>query len=321
MKSNVTKVVIVGAGAVGSIAAFNLVAKGVAAEVVLVDVNKTKAQAEVWDLQHSLDFHSRNVRITLGEYEDCKDADIVVITASAPWTGENNRILMQDKTAAIMRSIVPSVMQSGFDGIFVVVSNPVDCISWQVMQLSGLPKNRVIGTGTILETARLKQIVGQLVGMDLHSVDAVAIGEHGDSLLIPWSHIRLGGKSIQQVLADNGKRFEDVDLNNLAQKVKYAGWHVMQAKGNTQFGIGSAVTAIVKAILQDDNKVYALSTYLDGEYGIKGIYCGVPAILGRDGIKEVAEFNLTEEEYKGLLQSADVIRSCIHRLEEYKQNA
>ena len=314
MKKHVTKVVIIGAGAVGATAAFSLVVKGVAAEITLVDINRDKAQGEIWDMQHSMEFQSRNVRVSLGDYAACGDADIVVITASAPFGGEQSRLQMLHKSAAIMRSIVPPIMESGFDGIFVVVSNPVDVMTHLVQTLSGIPASRVIGTGTLLETARLKQIIGQIMDMDPRSIDAYVMGEHGDSMMVPWSHVRTGGKPFTEVLRDNPARFANVNLQELVQRTKNAGHEVLRAKGNTQYGIASAITGIVTAILRDENKIYPVSACLQGEYGIRGVYCGVPAMLNRHGIVEIGEFNLTPEELAQLQQSAAVLRAHIDRL-------
>ncbi len=314
MKSNVTKVVIVGAGAVGATTAFSLVVRGVAAEVVMIDVNRGKAQGEIWDMQHSMDFQSRNVRLTLGELTDCADADIVVVTASAPFSGETSRLQMLHKSEAIMRSIIPPIVQSGFDGIFIVVSNPVDVMTWLVRELSGFPKSRVLGTGTLLETARLKQILGQIMEMDPRSIDAYVMGEHGESMMVPWSHVRTGGKPFSEVLHDNRSRFVGVDLNELVDRTRLAGSEVLKAKGNTQYGIASAVTGIVTAILRDENKIYPVSAYLEGEYGIGGVYLGVPAMLNRHGVAEIGEFNLTPEELAQLHASAEVLRAHIGRL-------
>ena len=305
---------IVGAGAVGTTTAFSLVVKGVAAEVSLIDINVQKAQGEIWDLQHSMDFQSRNVRVTLGSYADCGDADIVVITASLPMTGAKNRLELLEKTEAIMRSIVPPILASGFDGIFVIVSNPVDIMTYLVRELSGFPKNRVIGTGTILETARLKQILGQIMDMDLRSIDAYVMGEHGESMMIPWSHVRAGGKPFVEILADNPRRFENISLDAILEKIRSAGHDVMRAKGNTQYGIAGAVTGIVSAILRDENKIFPVSAYLDGEYGIRGVYCGVPAMINRNGIAEIGEFNLSDAELAQLRASAAVLREYTGRL-------
>lgn len=315
MRAHITKVGIIGAGAVGASVAFSLVVKGVAAEIVLVDINRQKAMGEALDLRHCMDFQRRNVRVSCGGYEECRDADIVVITAAAPYNGETDRLAMQDKTASIMKTAVPAIMDSGFDGIFVVVSNPVDIISYQVMKLSALPKSRVIGSGTILETARLKQEIGEIMDMDPRSVDAYVMGEHGDSMMIPWSHVRAGGKKFEEILEDHPRRFRNISLDELSRRTREAGGTVLKAKGNTQYGIAGAVTGIVTAILQDENKLYPVSAFLEGEYGLNGLYCGVPAILNRRGIREIGEFHLTEREQRQLRASADIIRGAMSRLE------
>lgn len=314
MKTNHSKVVVIGAGAVGSTAAFSILVTGIAAEVVLVDVNGNRAKGEALDMHHSIDFLSRNVNVHSGGYEECANADIVVITAAAPFNGESTRLDMLYKTEKIVGSIVPSVMASGFDGIFVIVSNPVDIISYQVLKLSGLPKERVIGTGTALESARLKAILGEIINIDPRSIDCYVMGEHGDSMMVPWSHVRTGGKNLIEVLKDNPDRFSHVNLDNLTHKTKMAGWEIMDLKGNTSYGIGSAVCGIVRTILHDENKMMPVSVYLDGEYGEHGIFCGVPAILNRNGLSEIAQFHLSEDEMEQFHQAAATIRENTHRL-------
>ena len=311
---NVTKVVIIGAGAVGSTVAYSLVLKGIAAEVVLVDRNLSKARGEALDMQHSMEFQNRNVRIYAGDYKDCADADMVIITAAAPLGGEIDRLAMQDKSAAIVSSIVPKVMESGFDGIFLVVSNPVDVMAYLVYKISGMPKERVIGTGTVLEPARLKHAIGEIMNMDPRSVDAYVMGEHGDSMMVPWSHVRAGGKNFPEILKDSPERFKGVTLERIVEQTRLAGREVLVAKGNTQYGIASAVTGIVKAILHDENKMLPVSVYLDGEYQVEDVYCGVPAILNRTGVKEIGEFHLTPKEQQQFMESAAVLKSAAARL-------
>lgn len=230
MQTHITKVAIIGSGAVGSTVAFSLVVKGVAATVALVDINRQKAMGEAMDLRHSMDFQRRNVRVASGGYDECRDADIVVITAAAPYNGETDRLAMQDKTAAIMKKAVPEIMESGFDGIIVVVSNPVDIISYQVMKLSGLPKSRVIGTGTILETARLKQEIGQIMDMDPRSIDAYVMGEHGDSMMIPWSHVRARGQEISGHTAGSSGAVSRCGLGRRGNTYEERGRHGSESK-------------------------------------------------------------------------------------------
>lgn len=314
MKLHNSKVVIVGAGVVGSTIAFCLTVRGICSEVVIIDVNYEKALGEVQDLKHSIEYLERNVSVKAGTYEECRDADIVVLTCAAPRNGETNRLSMIKDTSLIIRSVTEQIMAQGFDGHIVVVSNPVDVMSYYVYKLSGLPKNQVIGTGTALESARLKQIIGEIMNIDPKSVQAFSMGEHGDSQMVPWSHVRAGGKGFCDILEDNRKRFFQVDLEELVQKTKLAGHEVLIRKGSTQYGIASAATAIIAAILRNENKMIPVSTYLEGEYGIYDVYCGVPAILNITGVKEIGEFRLTGEERLRLRESADLIKEYIKQL-------
>ena len=307
------KVVIIGAGQVGTTIAFSLVVQEVCAEITLIDLDPTKALGEAMDLRHGIEYFGRNVKINVGTYEDCKDADIVVITASAPYSGENNRIQMMDKSATIIRSIVPSVMESGFDGIFVVVTNPVDIISYMVYKLSGLPKNQVIGTGTAIETSRLKQHIGHTLNIDPRNVEALVLGEHGDSLFVPWSLARAGGKNLMEIIKDNPEH-NSMDLNEIEISTRKAGFDVLAKKGNTQYGIASVATGIIRAVLRDEYRAIPVSTLLEGEYGIHDAFCGVPAILNRYGVVDVVELHLEEAEQSSFEKSVGVIKEQIKKL-------
>ncbi len=303
-----TKVVIIGAGAVGTATANCILTRGLTSEIVLVDINKNKALGEVLDMQHSMEYQVRNTILKAGEYEDCKDADIVILTVAAPFDGVLDRQLFRDKTAKILKSVVPEVTKSGFDGIFVVVSNPVDVMTQYVMELSGFDKSKVIGTGTILESSRLKFILGNMLNVNAKSIDAYVLGEHGDSMVIPWSHIRLASKPFLEVINDNKDIYGEVNLDEIYEKTKFAGHEVMKAKGNTMYGIASGVNAIVSAILLNEYRTLPVSAYLDGEYGVKGVYCGVPAVIGQDGIIDVGQYNLSAKEMEEFLYSAKVIK-------------
>ncbi|MHB8128721.1 MAG: L-lactate dehydrogenase [Mobilitalea sp.] len=313
MQISRNKVVIIGAGQVGTTIAFSLVNQEVCAEITLVDINETKAIGEAMDLQHGIEYFGRNTKITAGTYADCKDAEIVVITAAAPYNGELDRLLMMDKTANIVKAIVPKVMESGFDGIFVVVSNPVDIISYLVYKLSGLPKNQIIGTGTAIETSRLKQQIGQILNIDPRSVEALALGEHGDSLFVPWSLVRAGGKNMIEIIKDNPE-FNNLDLAQIEEVTRKAGFDVLGKKGNTQYGIASVVTGIITAVLRDEYKAIPVSTLMEGEYGITDAFCGVPAILNRYGVVDIVELHLTDSENEALLASVKVIKENIKKL-------
>ncbi|ROR26367.1 L-lactate dehydrogenase [Mobilisporobacter senegalensis] len=313
MRISRNKVAIIGAGVVGTTIAYSLVLQEVCAEITLIDINEVKASGEAMDLQHGIEYCGRNTKITAGNYMDCKDAEIVVITASAPYSGELDRLQMMDKTANIIKSIVPNIMESGFDGIIVVVSNPVDIISYLVHHLSGLPKSQVIGTGTALETARLKQHIGEILNIDPRNVEAFVFGEHGDSLTVPWSHVRVSGKNLMEIIRDNPE-YSDLDLKKIEESTRKAGFDVLGKKGNTQYGIASVATGIISAILRDEYKAIPVSTYLDGEYGVKDVFCGVPAILNRYGVVDIVELHLTEEETERFDNSVNVIKENIEKL-------
>lgn len=314
MKISGSKVVIVGAGMVGSVTAYNLMNKGICHEIVLIDRNEERAKGEALDLKHGLEFMTRNVHVRAGNYDDCSDADIVVITASIPMNNITSRNQLLEGNIAVMDSVVENIMASGFDGHIIVVTNPVDVLSYYVYKKSGLPKNQVIGTGTSLETARLKALLGDIVNIDPRSVTAYVIGEHGSSMTVPWSHVQVGGKLFTNAVDDDPERFKNVDYKRLVEDTSKVGFDVYRAKGSTQYGIASATTGIIKAILYDERKMMSVSTYLDGEYGEKDIFCGVPAMLGIEGIIEIAEFHLNEEEQKDFSASTKEIASLIEEL-------
>lgn len=309
------KVVIIGAGNVGVTTAFSILTQGLCEELVLIDVNKEKAYGEVLDLQHSISFMNRNVRLKAGDYTDCRDADIVVITASAPMAKtDNDRLLMLDKSMSIIKSIVGQTMESGFDGIFIVVSNPVDIMTYYTWKISGLPSSQVIGSGTALDSARLRYYIGEKIDVDQRSVNAYVIGEHGDSEFASWSTATVGGKSLESVIRDNRERLGENPYEELIQKTIKGGWEILSRKGNTSYGIGSATARIVKTILWDENHIYPVSTYLNGTYGVEDVYISVPAIINRTGIKEIVELNMNEEERRKFLSSVAIMKEHIAKL-------
>ena len=305
-----SKVVIVGAGNVGATTAYSIITQGLCEEIVLIDVNKDKAYAEALDMQHSLYFMNRNIQVKAGDYADCKDADIVVITASAPMPKDShNRLEMLAPSIKIMTSIVNSVMESGFKGIFLVVSNPVDIMTYLVWKLSGLPASRVIGSGTALDTARLCCSLANLYDLDCKSVEAFILGEHGDTEFISWETATIGGKYVKDVMADNAERTRNTTKEELLRQTKEAGWEIFNRKGNTCYGIAASTSAIVKSILFNENKILPISVYLDGQYGLEGLFFSVPTIINATGAKEIVEIRLDKEEKDALYASADLIRS------------
>lgn len=315
MKISNSKVVIIGAGMVGSATAYSLIVQGICAEVVLIDRNYEKAYGEALDLRHGIEFLNRNVHIKAGDYSECKDADVVVITASIPMHDIKSRLDLLQGNIPVMDSVVSGVMDSGFDGHILVVSNPVDVLSYYVYKKSGLPKAQVMGTGTSLETARLKTIIGDIVKLDPRSVTAYVIGEHGSSMTVPWSHVLVGGKLFINAVDDDQERFKDVDYEKIVEDTARVGFEIYNRKGSTQYGIASAAAGIIKAILHDERQMVSVSAYLDGAYGVEDVYCGVPAILGKEGIIEIAEYHLRAEEKVKFLESVTAIRDSIGSLE------
>lgn len=314
MFSKIRKVAIVGTGLVGSSTAFSLITQGICDEILMIDINKEKALGEVMDLKHCIEYLNRNTKIKVGDYEECSDVDIVVITAGAPPKPGQTRLDTLDLSAKIVESIVNPIMSSGFKGHFIIVSNPVDIIAYYVYKLSGLPKSNVIGSGTSIDSARLKNFIGDLFNVDPRSVQAYSMGEHGDSQMVPWSHVYIGGKPFNKVIEDNKDRVGEVDLDKLVLDTARAGWEVYNRKGTTYYAIASATVGIIKAIINDENKIIPVSTLLDGEYGEYNVFSGVPAVLNSEGVKEVVEIDMTEEELIKFKTSNEIIREYINKL-------
>ena len=205
-------------------------------------------------------------------------------------------------------------MKSGFDGIFIVISNPVDIIAHYVYKLSGLPKNQVIGTGTAIDSARLQDYIAQLVKVDPRSVHAYSMGEHGDSQMVPWSTVTVGGKPFYDVIADNKEMVGEVDLDDLVYKTSQKGWEILKRKGTTYYGIATACVGVIKAILNDENRIIPVSTLLEGEYGERDVYAGVPVVLNRNGAYDVLEIHMTPGELARFKESVGVIREYTEKL-------
>ncbi len=310
-----SKVAVIGAGNVGSTTAYSIINQGLCEEVLLIDVNRDKAYAEALDMKHAVYFMNRNIKVKAGGYEDLADADIAVITASAPMPKDShNRLEMLAPSMNIIKSIVNSVMESGFDGIFIVVSNPVDIMTYYTWKVSGLPSSRVIGSGTALDTARLCCSLADRYDLDAKNVETFILGEHGDTEMISWDSSTIGGKYLSDVLIDNAERTKDLNREQLLAEVKQAGWEIFNRKGNTCYGIAASTTAIIKSILFNENRILPVSVWVDGQYGIDGAYLSVPTILGADGAKEIVEIRLTNDERSALRHSAEVVSAFYREL-------
>lgn len=312
-QSKVNRIVIIGTGAVGSSYAYACINQGVAEELVLIDVNEAKAEGEAMDLLHGMPFAPQPTKVWSGTYNDCRDADLVVITAGIPQKTGETRLDLVEKNATLFKTVVRNVMQSEFDGIFLVATNPVDILTYITWKESGLPKERVIGSGTVLDTARLRSAIGHQFLIDTRNVHAVIIGEHGDTELPVWSRASIGVEPIDTYLA----RKTDIkkqELDDLFVQVRDAAYHIIERKGATFYGVGMALVRITKAILNDENSMLTVSSCLTGQYGHEDLYIGVPTVINRSGVREIQEIELNAVEKKQFDDSASTLRSILNEL-------
>lgn len=298
------KVVIIGCGNVGMSYAYALLnQKTYVNELVLIDVNTKKVEGEVMDLNHCLAYSPSKITIKLGDYKDCKDAKIVVISAGANQNVGETRMDLIHKNSKIFNSIVTNVMSSGFNGIFLVATNPLDIMTYLTYKYSNLPTNKVLGTGTTLDTARLRYLMSEKIGISPTSIEAFVIGEHGDSEFIPWSNVSIALKGIDEYLSEEEKNKLEVDVRNSA-------YEIINRKGATYYGIGMCLVRITEAILGDENLVLSVSSY-DKE---NNIYISTPAIINKDGVKDKIYIPLTDEEKEKIKYSIKCIKDAINSL-------
>ena len=293
------KVVLVGTGFVGMSMAYAMLNRGGVNELILIDIDKDKTIGEEMDLSHGLPFAPQKMVIKAGDYDECKDAEVVVITAGIAQKPGRTRLELTETNT--------NIMASGFNGVIVVASNPVDIMTYVVAKVSGLPKNKVIGSGTVLDTARLRYIMAEYLNVSSKNIHAYVMGEHGDSSFVPWNHAYVGCKKISDVMKDNNHPMDD--LEKIHKDVVNAAYEIINKKKATYYGIGVALSRLVKAILEDEHGILTVSAYLkDGEYGQDDIYIGVPAIICSDGIREVVNLDLTDEEQAKLDESCKIIK-------------
>ena len=295
------KVVIIGCGNVGMSYAYALVnQRTYVNKLMLIDLDESKVEGEVMDLNHCLSYAPSKISINKGIYQDCSDARIVVIAAGANQKPGETRTDLIHKNAKIFKDIIDNVMASGFNGIFVVATNPLDVMTYLTYKYSGLPASRVIGSGTSLDTARLQLMIGKKLCISPKNIQAYVIGEHGDSEFIPWSNANISLQSIKQF-------FTEEELNNIESDVRNAAYEIINRKGATYYGIGMALVRITNAILGNENTIMALSIYDE----VNDVYVGMPAILNQNGAERRIHLNLTKEEEEKLQHSIDVIKENI----------
>ena len=307
---NFQKCAIIGCGFVGSATAFSLVESGLFSEMVLLDVNMEKAEGEAMDLSHGLPF-AYPMRIYAGSYEDIGDCGLIVLTAGANQKPGETRLQLVQKNVAILKNIIPKIQEQDFQGILLVVSNPVDILTYAAWKLSGLPAKRVIGSGTVLDTARLKYLLGEHLGVDSRSVHAFIIGEHGDSELAVWSSANISGVDLGDFCELIGEPAYRQDLHALYACVRASAYENNEKKGATYYGIAMAVRRIAQCIVRNEHSVLPISTFAEGHYGLSDICMSLPAIVDREGVEQVLDIHLNREELKNLGLSAQALRKAL----------
>ncbi|MBO1213193.1 L-lactate dehydrogenase [Staphylococcus nepalensis] len=308
------KVVLIGDGAVGSSYAFALVSQGIADELVIIDLDETKVHGDVADLNHSAPYGGSPIKIKAGSYKDCSNADLIVITAGAAQKPGETRLDLVEKNTRIFKEIVSTIMQTGFNGIFLIATNPVDVLSYVTQKVSGLPKAQVIGSGTILDTARFKYELAREFNVSTWSVDAQIIGEHGDSELAVWSQANIAGQSLYDILKDNPDKQHRID--EIFINTRDAAYDIIKAKGATYYGIAMGLIRITQAILKNQNVVLPVSSYLNGEYGQNDVYIGVPTLINRNGAVKVYETQLNSSESKLFENSAIILKEMQNKINQ-----
>ena len=318
MKTETRKVVLIGTGMVGMSYAYCLLNQNICDELVLIDIDKKRAEGEAMDLNHGLAFSGSHMKIYAGDYPDCQDADIAVICAGVAQKVGESRLELLKRNKEVFRSVIRPVVESGFNGLFLVASNPVDLMAQIACQLSGFNPRRVLGTGTALDTARLRYLLGEYLHVDPRNIHAYVMGEHGDSEFVPWSQAMIATRPICDILGKGGSEnpVQMEELDRISQEVIGAAYRIIEAKRATYYGIGMAMARITKAVFGDENSVLTVSAFLCGEYGQTGIFTGVPCIINQNGVQRVLQLNLTQEELQQFEASSRVLRESLRELSE-----
>lgn len=312
-KADKRKIVLIGTGMVGMSYAYALLNQNLCDELVLIDINKKRAEGEAMDLNHGVAFSGGNMEIYAGEYTDCCNADLVVLTAGLPQKEGQNRLDLLKENRKIFETILQSVLENGFHGIFLVATNPVDIMTRIVYEISDFPPEKVIGTGTALDTARLRYLLGEKFMIDPRNMHAYVMGEHGDSEFVPWSQAMMTTKPIFDLCGETeGCHFQE--LLELEEEVRMAAYKIIEAKKATYYGIGMAMARITKAIFGDEYCVLTVSAHLQGEYGENGIYIGIPCVVNRMGIQRIVELPLGSEEKQRLHSSCETLENTYREI-------
>lgn len=310
----IKKITVIGAGFVGSTTAYTLMVSGLVSEIVLIDINKDKAEGEVMDMNHGMPF-VKPVKIYSGDYSDCKGSDIVVITAGANQKEGETRIDLVKKNTQIFKGIISEVVKYNKDCILLVVTNPVDILTYVTYKISGFPKNKVIGSGTVLDSARFRYLLGDHTGIDPRNVHAYILGEHGDTEVATWSLANIAGIPVDKYCDDCHGCKDSLSMNEIYNNVKNAAYEIIKKKGATYYAVALAVRRIVEAIVRDENSILTVSSLLDGQYQLDDVCLSVPTVVNRNGIERILNVELSENEVDLLKKSGEALKSIIKTLD------
>lgn len=311
---NNRKAAMIGCGFVGSASAFALMQSGLFSELVLIDADKDKAEGEALDIGHGIPF-ARQMKIYAGDYDDITDAAVIIVTAGANQKPDETRLDLVHKNVSIFKSIIPEIAKRNYQGILLIVSNPVDILTYTALKLSGMPENRVIGSGTVLDTARLKYKLSEHLGVDSRSIHAFIIGEHGDSEIAAWSSANVSGIPLDNFCEMRGHYDHKGSTEKIANIVKNSAYDIIAKKRATYYGIAMSVKRICEAIVRDEKSILPVSGIMHGMYGIEDVVLSMPAVVGKDGIETQVPISLNEEEQKKLRESADILKGIAAELE------
>ena len=311
---NNRKAAIIGCGFVGSASAFSLMQSGLFSELVLIDANREKAEGEALDIAHGIPF-ARQMKIYAGDYDDIMDSAVIIVTAGANQKPEETRLDLVHKNVNIFKSIIPEVAKRDYQGILLIVANPVDILTYTALKLSGMPENRVIGSGTVLDTARLKYRLGEHLSVDSRSVHAFIVGEHGDSEIAVFSSANVSGIPLNRFCEMRGHFAHDESTRRIAEEVKNSAYEIIAKKHATYYGIAMSVKRICEAIVRDEKSILPVSSMMCGEHGISDVVLSMPSIVGKDGIETQVPISLSEEEENRLRESADTLKKVIGQLQ------
>ena len=312
--TNVRKVVMIGCGFVGAACSFAIMQSGLFSEMVLIDADKSKAEGEALDISHGVPF-AKPIKIYAGDYDDIKDASLIIVTAGANQKPGETRLDLVKKNISIFKSIIPEIKKRDFNGVLLIVANPVDILTTVAQKLSGLPENKVIGSGTVLDTARLKYELGNHLNVDSRSVHAFIIGEHGDSEIAAWSSANVSGIPLNKFCEMRGHFNHDEAMRRIAENVKNSAYEIIEKKKATYYGVAMAVKRICEAIVRDEKSILPISSHMKGDFGIEGISLSMPAIVGKDGVECLVPIQLNEEEISKLQQSAQTLKNTLSQNE------